>query len=66
MILVVYLGHGIFFSIRYVLVAVLFFSKSVLGGGLELPKLRGSIRKKGVHLYRSAHVTQGCYRIVAS
>ena len=35
------------------LVAVLLFSKSVFGRGLEHPQQRGSIRKKRVHLYRS-------------
>ena len=45
--LVVYLGHGIFIR-----VAVLLFSKSVFGRGLNLRKLRGSNRKEVVHLCR--------------
>ena len=45
-ILVVYLGPMGFFSIWYA--AVLFFSKSIFGRGLKLPKSRGSIRKKVV------------------
>ena len=47
MVPVVYLDHGNFHP-----VGVLFFSKSVFRGGLKLLKVRGSIRKKVVHLHR--------------
>ena len=58
MILDVYLGHRIFHP-----VVVLFFSTSVFGGRLKLPKLRGSIGKKVANLYRSPRLESSkCYR----
>ena len=45
---------GVFYA-----VAVSFFSKSVFGRGLKIPKMRGSVRKKMVHLYCSTRLTKG-------
>ena len=55
MLFVVHIGHGTL----HPLVAVLFSSKSVFGGGLKL-RNRGTPKKKVMHLYRS-HARAGCF-----